>query len=156
MKTIKRILEIKAPVQRVYDFLAQPSNLPGIWPHMQSVSNVVDGIAGTHDFDWEFKMGGLTFKGRAKVEEARPGKLVRYRNQGGIPSTFLWTYEGLNGSGTRLTLDVEYTIPTPILGKIAEVIVVKMNERDLDTMLANLKDIVESGVERAGVAARPH
>lgn len=143
MKRIKRTIEIKAPVQRVYDFLNQPTNLLSIWPNMESVSNVVKTMGGAHDFDWDFKMVGIHFKGRSKVEEAQPNKLVRIRNEGGIPSTFSWKYEGLDGAGMRLGVDVEYDIPTPVIGKIAETLVVKINERDLDNMLANLKDVME-------------
>jgi len=151
MRKFTRTIDIKAPVQRVYDYLCQPTNLPGIWPNMVSVSNVVPGMGGAHDFDWVFKMVGHQFKGHSKVEEAQPAKLARYRNEGGIPSTFVWTYAGLDGSGTRLTVDVEYTIPTPVIGKIAEVLAAKITERDFEHMLANLKDLMEHGVA-AGVA----
>ncbi len=149
MKQIKRTVEIKAPVQRVYDFLTQPKNLPSIWPNMVSVANVVTSAGGAHDFDWEYKMAGIHFKGHAKTLEAQPGKLVRVQNDG-IPSTFRWTYEGLDGSGTRLTVEIEYSIPTPVVGTIAEALVAKLNERDADALLANLKDIMESGSTSIG------
>jgi uncharacterized membrane protein len=156
MKKMSRTIEIKAPVQRVYDFLTQPANLPGIWPNLVSVSNVVAAMNGSHDFDWNYKMGGIHFKGHAKTEAAEPGKLVRVRNEGGIDSTFLWTYQGLNGANTRLKVDIEYTIPTPVIGKLAEALAAKMNERDLDHLLANLKDVMEQGEKSVAVEARPH
>lgn len=143
MKKINKTIEIKAPVQRVFDFVTQPTNLPSIWPNMVSVSNVVARGNGAHDFDWVYKMAGIHFKGHAKTEEAIPAKLVRVRNDSGIPSTFIWSYEGLNGGYTRLTLSVEYEIPTPVVGKIAEALLTKLNERDADNMLANLKDTME-------------
>ncbi len=156
MKQIKRTIEIKAPVQRVYDYLSQPANLLHIWPNMISVSNVVPGKGGVHDFDWEFKMAGFKFKGHAKTEEAQPGKLVVIRNESGIPSTFRWMYQGLNGSGTRLNLDLQYTIPGPVIGKLAEALVARINERDVDTLLANLKDVMESQSTVATTAAPAH
>lgn len=156
MKKIKKSIDIKAPAQRVYDFLTQPTNLPSVWPNMVSVSNVLTQPSGAHDFDWVYKMAGLHFKGHAKTEEAQPGKLVRLRNEDGIPSTFLWTYQGLDGSGTRLTVEVEYSIPAPVIGKIAEAIVAKINERDAETLLANLKDVMESSTTGTSVAAHPH
>src|SRR4029079_9259713 len=72
MHKIQRTIEIKAPVQRVYDFLNQPTNLPSIWPNMVSVSNIVAKPGGAHDFDWVYKMIGVPFKGHSKVEEAQP------------------------------------------------------------------------------------
>lgn len=155
MHKIQRTIDIKAPVQRVYDFVNQPNNLPGIWPNMVSVSNVVAGPGGAHHFDWVFKMAGVHFKGHANVEEAQSGKFVRVRNESGIPSTFHWTYSGTDGAGTRLSLAVEYTMPSTVIGKIAEVIAAKINERDLDTMLANLKDVTEHTTTNAAAGAHP-
>lgn len=152
MHKIQKIIEIKAPVQRVYDFVNQPTNLPSIWPNLVSVSNVVAKTGGAHDFDWVFKMAGVQLKGHATAEEAESGKRGRFRNDG-IPSTFVWTYSGLDGSGTRLSLEVEYTMPNSVLGKITEAIVAKLNERDLDTMLTNLKDVMEHATTAAGVGA---
>ena len=142
MRKIHRTIDIKAPVQRVYEFINQPSNLPGVWPHMVSVSNIVPRDGGTNDFDWVFKMGGVHFNGHAIIEQARPEEYVRIRTEGGIPSTFVWNYATV-GSNARLTVDVEYTIPTPVIGKLAEALVAKSNERDLDALLRNTKERLE-------------
>src|SRR5271166_1286916 len=116
MHKLHKTIDIKAPVQSVYDFITQPDNLPGIWPNMLSVSNLVPRNDGTYDFDWIYKMAGVHVKGHTRVEQAQSGKLAYVRNEGGVPGTFRWTFEGLNGSGTRMTLDVEYSIPTPLIG----------------------------------------
>jgi len=143
MHKIHRTIDIKAPVQRVYDYFVQPTHLPSFWPHLLSVSNLVARGDGTYDYDWVYKMAGVHFKGHAKTEEAQSGKLVMVRNEGAIPSTFRWSFEGLDGSGTRLTVDAEYSLPTPLLGKVVEALVTRSNERDADAMLANLKDVLE-------------
>jgi hypothetical protein len=117
--------------------------LPGIWPHLESVSNVVPRDGGTYDFDWVYKMAGVPFNGHARAVQVRSGEYVRYQNEGGIPSTFDWSYEA-TATGTRLTVDVEYTIPTPVIGKLAEGLVAKGNERDLDALLENTKARLET------------
>jgi hypothetical protein len=55
----------------------------------------------------------------------------------------VWDYQPENG-GTRLTVDIEYTVPVPLVGKLAEAVIVKMNEREADTLFANLKTRMES------------
>ena len=40
-------------------------------------------------------------------------------------------------------MKTEYEIPQKLLGKLAEPFVRKLNEREADTFLANLKDRVE-------------
>jgi hypothetical protein len=42
-----------------------------------------------------------------------------------------------------MELDIEYTIPIPVLGKIAEKIMLKRNEREADLAMANVKEKME-------------
>lgn len=156
MHKIQRSIDIKAPATRIYEFVNRPDNLSAIWPNLVSVSNVSPKAGGASEFDYVFKMGGSQFKGHTHVEEAQPGKLARFRNDGGIPSTFRWTYKAADGSGTRLTLDVEYSMPSSLSGKLPETMQTRINERDLDTMLANLKDVVEHGTTAIGAGAPAH
>ena len=46
--------------------------------------------------------------------------------------------------GTALDMEAEYTVPTPVLGKLAEKVVEKMNDNEAEVMLANLKTVMES------------
>lgn len=46
--------------------------------------------------------------------------------------------------GTKVTVEVEYTVPIPVLGKVAESFIVKANEREIELLLANLKDRLEA------------
>ena len=48
-------------------------------------------------------------------------------------------YEG----GTKLDLQIDYTIPVPVLGKLAEKLVLKRHQRDADTSMENLKERLE-------------
>ena len=96
-------------------------------------------------------MAGMHFHGHAKPVEVKPNRLVVTHNDEGIPSTFRWTYEP-KGAGTHLTVEVEYSLPTPIIGRIAEAVMAKMNERELEVLLANAKSTLESA-RRAQPAA---
>ena len=143
MHKIQRTIDIKAPVQRVYEFLTQPANLPSFWPSMVEVTNVVTRAADTRDFDWVYKMAGVRLKGHTNCEEVKAPNLLVTRSEGAVSSTFRWTFKGLDGAGTKLTCEVEYTIPVPVLGKIGEALIAKINEREMETTLSNLKDVME-------------
>jgi uncharacterized protein YndB with AHSA1/START domain len=143
MRKLSKTIEINAPVERVYEFITLPTNLPTIWPSMVGVTNLERKADGSYAFDWTYKMAGLHFHGRSNPIEVKPNRLVVMRNDEGIKSTFYWRYEA-NGVGTRLTLDVEYEMPTPVLGKIAEVVVAKMNEHELDHLMTNAKTAIEA------------
>jgi hypothetical protein len=94
-------------------------------------------------YDWTYKMAGLRFQGKSKTTEFVENERSVIVNEGGIPSKFTWEYHAKNG-GTELDLDVEYTVPTPVLGKLAEKAVLRINENEADVMLANLKAIMET------------
>jgi uncharacterized membrane protein len=81
---------------------------------------------------------GRYFEGDTTITEYIQDQRVVSSNAGGIPSTFVWTYQPEDG-GTRLTVEVEYTVPVKVLGRLAEPVVAKLNEREAETVLENLK-----------------
>ncbi|HUF01493.1 MAG TPA: hypothetical protein VMN35_03630 [Gaiellaceae bacterium] len=62
---------------------------------------------------------------------------------GQIPATFDYRFTAENG-WTRVDVKTECEIPQGVLGKLAEPFVRKLNEREADTFLANLKDRLET------------
>lgn len=143
MAKFRKSISIQAPVVKVFGYMADPTHLPEIWPSMIEVNDVKkapDGnVSGYH---WAYKMAGMRFEGTSEIKETIPNQRVVVSNPTGIPSTFVWTYEHLNGD-TQLTIEVEYTIPVPLLGKLAETFIVKQNENEADIVLANLKSRME-------------
>jgi uncharacterized membrane protein len=142
MKHITKSIEINAPAERVFDFVTNPVNLPSVWPSLTEVSNVERSADGRHSFDWVYRMAGFPFKGHSTTTEIETGARMTSQNEGGIPSTFRWTFEK-KGAGMRLAVDVDYDIPAPIIGKIAEAVVARLNEHEMLTLLANIKATIE-------------
>ena len=138
----RRQIHIDAPVDEVFAFAIEPENLLEVWPSLMKVGNIERSPTSGNNWDWEYKMAGLSFKGHSDTKEVVPTNRVIAENKEGIPSTFVWDYSP-DGDGTLLDLRVEYTVPIPVLGKLAEKVVIKMNENELDTMLDNLKTAVE-------------
>jgi hypothetical protein len=100
-------------------------------------------VGGVGDsFRWVYKMAGMRFEGTNQTTEFVANQRVVTKNETGIPSTFTWTYQPEAG-GTKLTLEVEYTVPIPLLGKLAEAVIVKQNEHEAEGLLANLKARME-------------
>ena len=91
---------------------------------------------------WTYKMMGLPLKGEAEVIEHIPNLRCVAKTTGGILSTWTWTFKA-NAGGTRLHLSIEYTIPVPVLGKVGERLVLRLNEREIALAIANLKEILE-------------
>ncbi len=142
MAKIEKTIFINAPVERVFAFMARPENLPEIWPSLQEVRNVRPLPNGGYSYDWTYKMAGIRIEGHAEWTEFVENQRIVDKNEGSIPSTFVWIYQP-EGAGTRVSVSVDYTIPSAVLGKMAEPIVHKMNEREAETVLANLKARME-------------
>ncbi len=144
MAKIHKSITINAPVERVFDYASHPENLPEIWPSMVEVKNPQRKEDGSHSFDWVYKMAGVHFRGHSDTVEVEKNKHLKLKSTEGIQNTFDWSYSGENGT-TRVEMSVDYSVPVPLLGKLAEPFVAKLNEREAQTVLENLKARLESG-----------
>ena len=91
---------------------------------------------------WVYKMAGIRFEGTSEDIEVLANQRIVSKTKGGVESTQTWMFEP-EGDETKVTLEIEYTIPIPLLGKLAEAIIVKMNEHEGEAILANLKARME-------------
>jgi uncharacterized membrane protein len=142
MAKIDKSIIIHAPVEKVFKFMADPYNLQEIWPAMVEIRDVTENPLGGMNFGWTYKMAGMKFDGASVITEFIPNKRSVTHSTKGIESTFCWEYEEV-AEGTHLHLEVEYKVPIPLIGKIAEAIILKQNEHEAHTTLHNLKDRME-------------
>ena len=143
MAKVKNTILIKAPVEEVFSYVSEPSNLPEIWPGMVEAKDVQPLPDGGHRFRWVYKMAGMPFEGDSEdVEVIRDERMVS-QTKGGIQSTITWTFRPENGD-TFVIFEADYTVPIPLLGKLAEAFIVGSNRREAEALLANLKARIES------------
>jgi coenzyme Q-binding protein COQ10 len=143
MVKISRSVVINAPVEKVFEYATNPESLLEFWPSMVEVKDVHAGQGVGDNYRWVYKMAGMRLEGQAECVEYTVNEHVTMKNTGGVPSTFVWNYSPENG-GTKVTMEAEYTIPVPLLSKLAEAFIVKGNEHEADALMANLKARMES------------
>ena len=144
MPRIERSITINAPVKKVFDYIADPSLTPEWLPGMietKDIEQTKEGVGSTHN--WVYKMSGMTFRGKNITDEFVQDKKIVIRSEGSIKTLWNWNFIP-QGNDTKLDLFVEYTVPMPVLGKLAEKIVLKQNEREADLAIANIKAKMES------------
>ncbi len=142
MAKIQKEILIHAPVEKVFAFMSDPHNLPQIWPSMVEVKNAVQNSIGGYNFDWVYKMAGMHFNGASETTEFVQDKRIITQSTKGIESRFVWDY-GVEGENTHLSVEIEYKVPIPLIGKLAEAVIVKQNEHEAENLLVNLKDRME-------------
>jgi len=143
MAKIQKSLQISAPIEQVFDYPLDPDNLPEIWPSLVEVKDIQRTPDGElSSYKWTYKMARMRFEGTTEITESIPNQRAVSKDSGGIQGTRIMTFESQEG-GTLLTVDVEYIIPIPLVGKLADPFILRQNENEADTFLANLKARME-------------
>jgi uncharacterized protein YndB with AHSA1/START domain len=141
MPKLNNSININAPVEKVFAYVTDPLTTPEWLVGATEVTDVTGSGVGQH-YHWKYNMLGVPLRGESTVSEHVPNERLVEENKGGITSKFTYTFAPHEG-GTKLDLEVDYTIPVPVLGKLAEQLVLKRNQREADMTLQNIKERLE-------------
>lgn len=144
MAIVKKSIQINESAEKVYNYLSDHNNEPEWMPGMIEVNLMSGDSKNVGDtYKWKYKMAGMILKGETTVKEMVPNRKIVTESNAGIKNTFTFNLEP-NEEGTMLGLNIDYTIPVPVLGKIAEKIVLGKNEREADLAIENIKIHLEN------------
>jgi len=141
MPTINNSTNINAPVEKVFAYVTDPPTTPEWLVGATEVTDVTGSGVGQH-YHWKYNMLGVPLRGETTVSEHVPNERRVTESKGGVTSTWTFTFTPHDG-GTKLDLELDYTIPVPVLGKLAEQLVLKRNQREADLSMENLKERLE-------------
>ncbi len=97
---------------------------------------------GGKSFHWVYKMAGMRFEGDTEETEFVRNQRIVGTSRKAIENELTWNFAPAE-TGTDVTFEAAYEIPVPLIGKIAEPLLAKMNEGEADLVLANLKARLE-------------
>ncbi len=141
MIKLDRSITINAPVEEVFAYVEDPE-LDLEWlPGLMEVWDVKGQGVETR-YRWAYKMAGLRLEGEGAITEYIRNQRIVAQTKGGVVSNWTWSFEPHEG-GTKVNLSMEYTVPVPELGKLAEALIMKQNERELDLAMTNIKARIE-------------
>jgi hypothetical protein len=89
-----------------------------------------------------YKMAGVRLEGSSEDMEFEAGRRIFSHMQGGVESTVRWDFEPHDG-GTQLTLQTDYKVPIPLLGKLADSVIARLNEHETEVPRANMQACME-------------
>jgi uncharacterized membrane protein len=144
MPKVETGITIHAPVGEVFAYLEDPMSNPEWLPGMIAVKDIVmteDRIGSK--YKWVYKMAGIQFEGKSTTLDFEPDRRFVVQTEGGIVSTWSWTFTAQD-DGTKLDLAIDYRVPIPVLGKLAEALVLKQNEREANLAMVNIKARMEA------------
>ena len=145
MASWKDSILIHAPPEDVFAYVDDPRELPTWLPGMIEVRNVI-GTGLGQQYEYTYKMGGLQLRGTNIVIEHVPNERGLHQVIGMISA--LWDYSvEPHPEGTLLNIEVEYSVPIPVLGRLAERLAIKQNAASFELALINVKDVMEASRE---------
>ncbi|MFA9471247.1 MAG: SRPBCC family protein [Deltaproteobacteria bacterium] len=139
---MRKSIVISAPPDRVFDYVTEPSTMAEWLTKMVEVRDIV-GTGEGQQYEWTYKYAGLLLRGQSVVVQHVPNRLAVTQSIGMIGSTWTFRVEP-HEEGSTLTIEVEYSIPIPVLGRVAEHVAVRLDARDLETSLTNVQDMLVS------------
>ena len=132
---------IHAPVAAVYSYINDLSTMPEWLTGLVEVRNLVGDGEG-QQCEWTFKLAGIPLHGEAVIIECVTDRKSVHQTIGMIGATWTSLVEPHEG-GTKLSIDVEYSLPGAVLGRLAEHLTVRRMSGDLHASLLNAKDLLE-------------
>ena len=142
MAKVDKEVWIESPIENIFGYISNPSNLPEVWPSLMDIKDIKSLPNGGYSCRWLYKMLGMRFQGFAEYTQIVPNKFFVVETKGGINSTISWTVRSRENK-TRVTLTIDYKVPVPVLGKLAEIIVLNMNDHEGDLIMTNLQTRLE-------------
>ena len=133
----KEVIVNSSPV-KVFSYVSNPNNWPELWPSLMAVENVKTLSNGGFSATYEYKMAGMRFRGTGECTEYLPNQWMVIETKGGIHGRITLTFRSIEDK-TRVTITIEYTVPVPLLGKLTEYVILKMNEQEANLVLSNIQ-----------------
>lgn len=143
MEKIFKEIVVNTSLEKVFKYVENPGNWPEFWPSLVEITDVQPLPDGGYQAKFEYKMAGRCFKGEGEYIDYMPNQWFVVSTRGGISSKLTFTFRSFNEkpqlNQTRVTLTIEYSIPIPLLGKVAEKLIRQMNNQEIGLALSNLK-----------------
>ncbi len=141
---ISKAIRIKAPLDKVFDFVTDHTNWTKFVNGLVGIRNVSGTVitAGI-TFEWSYRMVGINFNGRGEVVSFHKNREFSMKMDGAFPVRETYRFEK-DAHGTMLSVDIEYEMPGKVLGAIADrLIIERLNRKEAESILKRIKTICE-------------
>ena len=138
MLKLEKEITIEAPIEKVFGYVEEPTHFPEFWPSLFEVKDVTTLPKGGHKFMWLYNFAGKKIEGTTETFEYVQNEKIVDKTYGDLESVFTWTFSGENGT-TSVRFMAEYDTPEKFFPSGEKEFIIRRNEFEADTLLANLK-----------------
>ena len=145
MPVIRKSVNIAAPLDKVFAILDDPDRIKEFGVGVTRVSEVNQTPERVGDTGRiTYSAMGLRFPIKITVTAHEVNARIEMSMEGGMTGTMNWELAS-QGNGTALSLTIDYRMRGGILGKALDALLVeRMNDRNAERMMENLKMIGEA------------
>lgn len=156
MLTVRKHVDIAAPVDAVFSYLAEPSHQVDVIPSLTRSTLVEYLPNGGALVSYTYRIGVFSFSGTARATDYVPNERIVWTIEGDLTGTLRWYFASLqHENGTRFTYAATYTLAGPsLLRPLVNPLVRRYNEREVRTLLQHLKFHFEAENFRSSVQKR--
>ena len=135
--------DINAPIEKVFEFVTNPNNIPLVLPGLIENTNIPElPIKEGDKFNFKYLMLGIVIEGLTTIDKIEFPNQYDFSTDSGVLSHWKERLTSNNG-GTHFTLDVEYEPPQSWAEKIQITVMKKMNMKICENFLHNINAVLE-------------
>ena len=143
VSSVAQSVEVKCTPDTLMNYIIDITNHPAFIGPLKSVTNIKGDVKKpSTSWDWVYSLAGVELAGKAETIRFVPGKEFVYKTTTGAKSTFTYRADSA-GAKTKLSLNVEYEVPTNALGKMKASVFEKLNDAEGKKVVENLKTVLE-------------
>ena len=143
MTAIERSIVIKGTAEEIDAITSDGDRLPEWYAGITSATSDDIFPEPGGKVEMKYKSAGITFDMSQTSLENEPAKRGKYKMEGMVTGVYESILEPVD-EGTRFTLKFDYEMPGGGIGKVVDKLVVeRMNTRNLEDSLENIKALVE-------------
>jgi len=143
MAIVQRSVQIKASPEQAMSLLSDARRWPEWYPGMMQIDVTAPFPSAGGKVAFKVKSAGVSMTITETVLDYQAEKLQLLQMEGMLSGRARWELTP-DGDATRLTTTFDYVLPGGVIGKVADVLIVKrMNSKSLEQGLNNFKALVE-------------
>jgi uncharacterized membrane protein len=144
--TLRKTINISAPVEELYQLFANPENFPNIFEHVEDVRQSRDNL-----YHWRVVgPAGMPVSWEAAVTQNAPNEVIAWSSvPGAAVQTAGWVkFQRNESGGTTLHIQFTYNPPAGVIGHAIASLFGADPKQALDDDMARLKSLFEVGKTR--------
>ncbi len=146
MPVVTKSMEIKAPVEKVFQVVTDPDNWTRYVSSLVEITDRSQDIpAKGSTFAWKYRMMGFNFGGRGTVTDNQPNESFAMTLESKFPIKESYVFKDTGDGTTRLEVTIDYEMPSPMKALFGDSAVMeKINDMESRGVLEKVRALCEN------------